>query len=181
MNIFSRTYKKLMSTNTKVTQPDSVFQFSHTEVERILKDSAEKQDTVFSQMAELRNAIVRTQKLINTNLDEIRNDFIKYQTAVDFAYYGESIYHLTKLHRQMVQANLKGTEPFQEYLKSILVLLGLEEIKPAPGEKYDPIKQDKQNQNRKGCIISECLNSGWQRGSEIILRAIVNVRERNEE
>lgn len=141
-----------------------------------IKNSCVSGSGVNDTMQEVRNTFLTLGNELKATQQKLRNLIV----AVD---YGprEGISHLCRLHREMVFSDNPQVRLLADRLKMILqASFEAVPLEPRAGDLYDSTCHERIDTARSGSAISRCRALGWRWKDEILMRSVVETRERDE-
>lgn len=144
-----------------------------------VKKNQEKEGQCYSELIKEKEELVIRREEILGPLNRMRDQIREYQKDLPKLLYREAFTNLAMLHRDMAVIVENGAIPesiFDELI-SVIKAFGFEKIEPKRGDALDLKKHTLNDNNKKGEVVFCCMECGWAKGDETILKAIVDVEE----
>lgn len=142
------------------------------------KNEGKKGQCHSEQIKEKEELVIRREEIFGA-LSQIREKVNEYQKTLPWLLYREAFEKLANLHRDMAVIVQQGGIPdsiFEAFISAI-DSFGFEKIEPKRGEALDLKKHTLNDSNKKGEVVLSCIECGWAKGDDIILKATVDVEE----
>lgn len=142
-----------------------------------IKHSCASGSGIGSAMQEVRTAFQDIGNELKATQQKLRNLIVSVEHSSR-----DGIAQLCRLHREMLFTEEPRTRLLADQLEMILqAAFEAVPLAPQPGEPYDSSCHERVNVACTGSSITRCRAQGWQWKDEILMRSVVETKERDEE